>query len=157
MAIQPLLLVGILVGLLATDFLLIRMMVKYRRLTRGMKNTKMQDLLEYATEELKTQKTETEMLKTWIKTLEDDGHLHIQKIGFLRFNPFTDTGGNQSFCLALLDRHENGVVISSLHSREHTRIYAKAIKEGKALGQELSKEEKQAIIRARASGATNQR
>lgn len=73
---------------------------------------------------------------------------HLQKMGFVRFNPFNDTGGDQSFCLAILDGHDTGIVISSLHSREQTRIYAKRIVAGKTEGVELSREEAEALNRA---------
>jgi hypothetical protein len=73
---------------------------------------------------------------------------HLQKMGFVRFNPFNDTGGDQSFCLAILDGHDHGIVISSLHSREQTRIYAKQIVAGKPQGVELSREEAEAVTRA---------
>ena len=63
-------------------------------------------------------------------SLEKAGKLHLQKIGFIRYNPFKSTGGDQSFILSLLDDYNNGVVITSFHSRETTRIYAKKIKEG---------------------------
>ncbi|PJC28376.1 hypothetical protein CO054_00495 [Candidatus Shapirobacteria bacterium CG_4_9_14_0_2_um_filter_39_11] len=71
------------------------------------------------------------------------------KIGLVRFNPFPGTGGDQSFCLSILDGEGSGLVISSLHSRETTRIYAKPVKKGKAAGYELSTEEKQAIKNAK--------
>jgi len=73
---------------------------------------------------------------------------HLQKMGFVRFNPFSDTGGDQSFCLAILDGQDNGIVISSLHSREQTRVYAKEIVAGKPKGVELSKEEREALKKA---------
>lgn len=73
---------------------------------------------------------------------------HLQKMGFVRFNPFNDTGGDQSFCLAILNGHDTGIVISSLHSREQTRIYAKRIVAGKTEGVELSREEAEALNRA---------
>ena len=73
---------------------------------------------------------------------------HLQKVGFVRFNPFTDTGGDQSFCWAVVDGQGNGIVISSLHSREQTRIYAKRIVAGKTDGVELSREEEEALKRA---------
>ena len=50
----------------------------------------------------------------------------FQRIGLVRFNPFEDTGGNQSFALALLDGRGDGFVVSSLHARTGTRVYAKA-------------------------------
>ena len=78
----------------------------------------------------------------------DETKSHLQKMGFVRFNPFNDTGGDQSFCLAILNGHDTGIVISSLHSREQTRIYAKRIVAGKTEGVELSREEAEALNRA---------
>lgn len=71
----------------------------------------------------------------------------VQKIGLVRFNPFKDTGGNQSFAVALLNASNSGVIISSLYSREGTRVYSKPIKEGSSQYQ-LSEEENQAIAKA---------
>jgi hypothetical protein len=64
----------------------------------------------------------------------------VQHVGLVRFNPFDDTGGNQSFALALLDANADGIVLSSLHSRAATRVYVKAILGGKSDGT-LSAEE----------------
>ena len=73
----------------------------------------------------------------------------IQKTGFIRYNPFgkNDTGGNQSFSVALLDNNEDGFVISSMHAREGTRVYAKRVKDGKSTNT-LSEEEKEAVKKA---------
>ena len=65
----------------------------------------------------------------------------------MRFNPFADTGGDQSFAIALLDAEGNGVVLSSLHSRTDTRIFAKQVQGGRSRHQ-LSDEEQDAIRRA---------
>lgn len=78
-------------------------------------------------------------------TIEKDALLHIQKIGLLRFNPFKDTGGDQSFILSLLDAKDTGVVITALYSRSGTRWYAKKIVEGKGSEHELSEDEKKAL------------
>jgi hypothetical protein len=56
----------------------------------------------------------------------------FQRVGLVRYNPFEETGGNQSFALALLDASGDGWVLSSLHARSGTRVYAKAIKAGRA-------------------------
>jgi hypothetical protein len=71
----------------------------------------------------------------------------VQNVGLVRFNPFQDTGGDQSFALALLDKKGDGVVISSLHSRTSTRMYARPIKGG-AANSSLSGEEAQAVQQA---------
>lgn len=80
--------------------------------------------------------------------LYKDNRSNIQKIGFMRFNPFDDAGGNISFVLALLNAQDEGIVISSLHGREGTRIYAKAVKAGLSESK-LTDEEEQAIKEAK--------
>jgi hypothetical protein len=74
--------------------------------------------------------------------------LNLNKIGFVRFNPFDDAGGNISFAVSLLNSHNDGVVISSLHGREGTRVYAKQIKAGESESK-LTKEEIEAIKNAK--------
>lgn len=83
-----------------------------------------------------------------IDNLENCSRKYFQKIGIIRFNPFSETGGDQSFSIALLNNEGSGLVISSLHSRERTRIYAKSIEKGKAIGYDISKEEKEAVAKA---------
>jgi hypothetical protein len=71
----------------------------------------------------------------------------LQWLGALRFNPFEEVGGDQSFALALVDGYGNGVVVSSLHMRDVTRVYAKPLKKWEA-EHHLTDEEKQAIANA---------
>lgn len=68
-------------------------------------------------------------------------------IGIVRFNPFRDTGSNQSFVIALLNDHHNGFIITSLYSRQGTNIYAKPIERGVSEFT-LTEEEKIAIKKA---------
>ncbi len=72
----------------------------------------------------------------------------IQKTGIVRFNPFRDTGGDQSFVLALLDNRDNGFLMTSIHGREGTRIYVKSIIYG-ASRHQLSTEETKALKNAK--------
>jgi hypothetical protein len=69
-------------------------------------------------------------------------------VGLVRFNPFQDIGGDQSFSLALLDGKNDGVTLSSLYSREGVRIYCKSIQQGQSPQYPLSKEEEQAVTMA---------
>ena len=69
------------------------------------------------------------------------------KIKLLRFNPFDNLGSDQSFVLCLLDNTNSGVIITSLHNRESTRVYAKTIKNGQGENDALSKEEAQTLIK----------
>lgn len=70
---------------------------------------------------------------------------HIQKVALKRYNPYQDTGGDQSFSLALLDALGNGTVLTSLHSRGGTRVFAKPVKAGKEERFEFSDEEKEVV------------
>jgi hypothetical protein len=71
----------------------------------------------------------------------------IEKIKLIRFNPFDDVGGDQSFILVLLNKENSGILLTSLHHRSFTRIYAKSIKNGQGDNITLSKEEKSAILK----------
>jgi hypothetical protein len=77
----------------------------------------------------------------------------VHKVGVVRFNPFKDLGGDQSFSIALLDGENNGVVVSSLHTREGNRVYAKPVELGKAVKHPLTEEEQEAIKKAEGSAA----
>jgi len=79
--------------------------------------------------------------------LKEKSNFFIQKIGIVRFNPFSEVGGDQSFSIALLDNNNDGVVITSLYTREENRMYAKPIKGGIS-EYSLSEEEKTAIKKA---------
>lgn len=73
----------------------------------------------------------------------------LSKVGYLRFNPFKDVGGNQSFAIALLDGKKNGIVISSLHTKEGVRVYSKPVVEGSGVPEyPLTEEESKAIAGA---------
>ena len=74
----------------------------------------------------------------------------ISKVGLLRFNPFGEIGGNQSFSVALLNNEDSGVVITSHYGKDTQRIYAKLITKGKS-EYSLSKEEEKVILQARES------
>lgn len=110
----------------------------------GKKESVMQIVEETVRLESENKKTLDQLVKGYAK-LEKDGSAHIQKIGLVRFNPFKDTGGDQSFILALVDSESTGVVISSLHTRTGTRWYAKAVVNGKGVEYDLSDEEEKAL------------
>jgi hypothetical protein len=76
--------------------------------------------------------------------IEGRSRRSLQHIGLVRFNPFEDTGSDQSFAIALLDDERDGIVISSLHGRQNTRVFAKPVAKGTS-AHNLSDEESQAI------------
>ena len=82
-----------------------------------------------------------------IRAMEGAGRHAVQRVGLVRYNPFEDTGGNQSFALALLDADANGIVLTSLHSRQATRVYLRTIIAGRC-DAALSAEEAEALRQA---------
>ena len=83
-----------------------------------------------------------------IAHLQDQLYYSLQRVGVVRFNPFDDTGGDQSFALVLTDAYGNGVVMSSLYRRGDSRLFAKPLTQWQS-SYALSAEEQQAIDRAR--------
>jgi hypothetical protein len=80
--------------------------------------------------------------------LERKGLENIQRVELLRYNPYDDTGGDQSFSLALLDDTGDGFVVTSLHSRSTTRVFAKPVVKGKSEKYNFSKEESDVVEKA---------
>jgi hypothetical protein len=94
--------------------------------------------------EFKVLKEENKKIKKEIKEIKEKQRFFLQNIRIIRFNPFYQEGGNQSFVLALLDDNGDGVVITSLYTKEGNRIYGKPITNRKS-EYPLSKEEENAI------------
>ncbi len=90
---------------------------------------------------------QVEDIRGRLPTIEGQAGSALQRIGIVRFNPFEDTGGQQSFVVALLDAHSSGFLISSHHSRQQTRVYMKQVTEGRTETQ-LSEEETEALRQA---------
>jgi len=110
------------------------------------KGKKPQDLKEI----LKSFNNLKEKVDSLSKELENfikEGKFFFQKMGVIRYNPFSEVGSNQSFSVALLDKNNDGVVITSLFGREGNRVYAKPIKNGDS-EYALSDEEKKAVEEA---------
>lgn len=124
----------------------------YDRLIKGVTKESLTSVLDKILGDLDLAKKDIAKLTTQCDRIEKEGSLHIQKIGLVRFNPFKDTGGDQSFILALLDAHDTGVVISGLYSRTGTRWYSKKVKEGLGMEHDLSEEEIKAVHQAKAIG-----
>lgn len=76
----------------------------------------------------------------------------IHKFASVRFNPFKDLGGDQSFSIALLNGKNDGIVITSLYTREGTRVYSKSIAGGESEKHPLTEEERQAVKLAASQG-----
>lgn len=147
-------LIGVLLVLLSVwvtvlSVLTFRMLAHYNGLTRGISRAGLKEVLEMILSTQRGLKKRAEELTVELAGVAKAGQLHIQRIGIVRFNPFDDTGGAQSFTMAILDSHDNGIVITSLYARNSNRWYVKEVAEGNGKGVELSKEEVAAIKKAR--------
>ena len=142
--------IGIGAWLVALSFFLYKFFVLYKKLTEGVGMGDLKKILEKV---LLRGEENTESIKEIVKrldTIEEKDKKHIQKVGLVRFNPFSELGGDHSFCLAILDDRDTGVVITGLHTRDRTRVYIKDIVGGKS-SLELSTEEKKAVADAHKS------
>ena len=122
-------------------FFLRRMTYNYSVFTQGVHKKTLEEVLTRMVREQKLARKDLAYLSERCDNIEKRELLHIQKIGLLRFNPFKDTGGDQSFVLSLIDAKDTGVVITALYSRSGTRWYAKKVINGKGVEHELSEEE----------------
>ena len=120
---------------------------RLRRLIGDGEGVGLDELLDRQFKRLDTIAERVEALNRLHHELEGLTQRSLQKVGVVRFNPFADTGGDQSFAVALLDAEGNGVVLSSLHGRADTRIFAKSVQAGRSK-HALSDEEQDAIRKA---------
>ena len=142
---------GLLVAILV---LLVLFVVVWRRasrlgsrleaLTRGSDERSLEAILEAHLTRVHQVVRDLELVEARTALLERDLRRAFARIGLVRYNPFEDTGGNQSFAIALLDAHGDGFVVSSLHARNQTRVYAKGVKGGRS-DSGVSEEEAEAL------------
>lgn len=148
--INYLLFVIVVIWLSIMSFFLYRLVVLFNKLTKGMEVTDLKKVLEKILSRGDINTKDINNINNRLELLSDDAKNHVQKIGLVRFNPFTELGGDHSFSLAILDAHDSGIIITGLHTRDRTRVYLKDIKKGKSEF-ELSKEENKALASAQKS------
>ena len=103
---------------------------------------------EEVSKEILNFRQQLDKLKSNLSSVEQLGLKHIQRVELLRYNPYEDSGGDQSFTLALLDNEGNGFVLTSLHARSQTRAFAKSVLKGKSDKHRFSSEEELVIKKA---------
>lgn len=142
------LLAGLVLLLLFAFFLqsvrLRRALRAYRELVRDGDGGSLHDRLVGSAEQAVRASERMARIEAMQQAIEHRSRRSLQHIGLVRFNPFEDTGSDQSFAIALLDDQQDGVVVSSLHGRTNTRVFAKPVTGG-ASSHNLSDEETQAI------------
>lgn len=142
------LLILLILGFCALTYIVWKLQTHYNRLTGGVNSTTLSQVLNALVTDAKGLKNRVTHIEEEVGRLESEGSGHIQRIGVVRFNPFSDTGGAQSFTMAILDGNQTGIVMTSLYGRSGNRWYVKQIDKGKGKNIEVSKEEESAIRQA---------
>ena len=142
-------LLPVFIWLVVLTYYLYKITAHYQRLVKATQQDNLIKALDKILEKLESNKIKINELEDSLQKQINQSIYHVQKVGILRFNPFADTGGDQSFVLAILDGTDSGIVLTSLHSRGTTRWYAKNVKAGKGIDHELSQEEEKSIKSAK--------
>lgn len=137
-------LAGLAIWLLGVSFAIYRVFALFNKLSRGVDVPDIKKVLEKILSDESKNSSDIKILEKRILLIEEDSKSHVQKVGLIRFNPFKELGGDHSFCLAILDGQDSGIVITGLHTRERTRVYMKEIKKGSSAS-DLSVDEKKAV------------
>ncbi len=138
------------IALLTTLCFVVFMYLKLRRFLVGINSDHIGDSLTHVSKNLDDlQKFRTE-LEVYLAEVERRLRKSVQSVHTVRFNPFKGSGGggNQSFSTAFVNEEGDGVIISSLYSREHVSIFSKPVKKHSSEF-ELSEEESESLEAAK--------
>jgi len=121
--------------------------LRFKKFFAGTKAHNLEEMIVLVGKKINQVEDAQEKINNNLAVIDSRLNKSIRKIETIRFNPFVDGGGNQSFAIALMNDESNGVVISSLYARDRMSIFAKPIINGKS-DFELSSEEKEVLERA---------
>jgi hypothetical protein len=144
-----LIIIAVIIYLAVLTYYLAKTVRHYRELVRISGKVNLGEILEVIIDRLKIESENQKKLREELEEMKKESRLYVQKVGLHRYNPFRDIGGEHSFILALLDKKNDGIVLTSLHSRGNTRWYIKKVTDAKGLDFDLSKEEIKAIENAK--------
>ena len=129
-------------------FWAIRTEKRLKKFFLGKKAKDLEETISILEEDILKLKRSKETTEQELEDIKKKLKRSIRGLGIIRFNPFKDQGSNQSFAISMLDEESNGVVLSSLYSRERMSIFAKPIKNGRS-DYELTEEEENAVKKAK--------
>jgi hypothetical protein len=137
---------------IAVVILIVMVVLLNRKLNKfliGLDSKNISDSLGSVSSDLSDLKSFRAELESYLSSVEKRLRKSVQAIHTIRFNPWhgTGEGGSQSFATAFMNEDGDGVVISSLYSRDHVSVFGKPLKK-KSSPHELSTEEKQAVDEA---------
>src|SRR3989344_5577586 len=133
-----------LAGFLIVTFWIVKTEKRLRRFFVGKKAKDLEDTIITLENEIAKLNKVVENIQKNIVIINTKLKKSIRGLEVKRFNPFPDQGSNQSFTIGMLNEEGDGVVVSSLYSRERMSVFAKPIKNGKS-EYELTTEEKESL------------
>lgn len=121
---------------------------RFKKFFAGTKAKNLEDVMMNLGEQMKDIKEVEEAIDKHLLIVDKRLDKSIRSIETVRFNPFLDAGGNQSFAISFLNDEGDGVIMSSLYARDRMSIFAKPIVKGKS-DFELSEEEKEVLEKSK--------
>ncbi|AJA50117.1 hypothetical protein CPAST_c40880 [Clostridium pasteurianum DSM 525 = ATCC 6013] len=107
-----------------------RLESKYRKLTRGVENNNIEELIESYMDKIDNINNDSIKIKNEYNGINEKVNKCLQNISIVRYKAFEDVGSDLSFSIALLDNNNDGVVITSIYGRNESTTYAKPIDKG---------------------------
>lgn len=133
--------------ILANIVWMIRTHIRLQRFFMGKKAKDLEDTIEILENNITKLKLSKDRTERELEIINQKLRKSIRGLETIRFNPFPDQGSNQSFAISFLNEDKDGVVISSLYSRDRMSVFAKPVKKGVSL-YELTDEEREVLAKA---------
>jgi hypothetical protein len=127
---------------------LIKNEMRMKKLLAGKKAADLEEVFITLAKDLDNLQKSKKKIETDINQIDNRLRKSIRGLSTVRFNPFKDSGGNQSFAIAMLNDDGDGVILSSLYSRERMSVFAKPVK-NHISEYDLTNEEKEALKSAK--------
>lgn len=151
---MPFIVIGMAVIMLIMLIILINQAMKlsymkkrYKKMMSGVDGANLERLLMGHIDEVKHVVEENQRIDAENHRIDELLQTAITRVGVVRFSAFKDMGSDLSYAVALLDSHNNGVVLSSIFGREDSRSYVKPIEAGQST-YTMTEEESQALREA---------
>ena len=120
---------------------------RIKQLTTGTNGRNLEDAIYQLMEDHEIFQNRIESVEQNNARLDREIKSSLRGVAVVRYNAFADVGGKQSFATAFISEDGNGVIVSSLYSRERMNVYAKPIVDFSS-EYELTSEEMQALKEA---------
>ncbi len=126
------------------SFMVVKLNQRISQFTRGNNGLTLETLIKKLIVDQETCVKNHDQLVTTMQDIHARVETSHRGFFMMRYNAFEHTGGNQSFSTTFLNEHGDGVIISSLYSREHVSVFSKPV-QNKGSEYELSEEERESL------------